>query len=83
MENSLEYYSDTPSFNFETEEKITDDIFSICSESNYYVIFSIIFTFIFCYIFYKYLKKRTLNIEKFNQDEKLTYTIDGKNINVN
>jgi hypothetical protein len=37
----------------------------------------------FCMIFYKFLSKRTINIENFDSTDKITYSIDGHHVDVN
>ena len=46
------------------------------------IMYFIIISF-FCYTFYKYLAKRTINIENFDSTDKITYSIDGHPISVN
>jgi hypothetical protein len=52
-------------------------------KQNLYNLFlSFIITIVFCLSFYKYLKNRTIYIEKFTQNEKVIYNIDGTDFNV-
>ena len=60
------------------EESIFFDCYSI---SYYNSILIILITVVFCRIFYNYLKKRTIYIEKFEQNKKIVYSIDD-DINV-
>lgn len=51
-------------------------------EEIYNISLSFLITTVLCLAFYKYLKNRTINIEKFSQSKKLTYSIDGTDFNV-
>jgi hypothetical protein len=47
------------------------------------LIFNLIIIAAICIFLYKFLSKRTVNIENFDSSDKITYSIDGHPVNVN